>query len=85
MIRHPERIDHLILAVSLAYLWMCFLGSVAILTGLTKFVDRSDRRDRSIFTIGRLWLNRLLKLDSPIYVSFFPLPFGFTIPPIRPG
>jgi len=84
-IRHPERIDRLILAVSLAYLWMCFLGSVAILTGLTKFVDRSDRRDRSIFTIGRLWLNRLLKLDLPIYVSFFPLPFGFTIPPIRPG
>ena len=42
-IRHPERIDRLILAVSLAYLWLCFLGSVAILTGRTKLVDRSDR------------------------------------------
>ena len=41
-------------ALPLAYLWMCFLGSVAILTGQAKRVDRSDRRDRSIFTIGYL-------------------------------
>ena len=84
-LRHPDRLDRLMLAVSLAYLWICFLGSVAILTGHTKFVDRSDRRDRSIFTIGRLWLNRLLKLDFPVRVGFHPFPFLFTIPPARPG
>lgn len=84
-LRHPERIDRLMLAVSLAYLWMCFLGSVALLTGHAKLVDRSDRRDRSIFTIGRLWLNRLLKLDFPLRVGFFPFPFFFTLPPVRPG
>lgn len=84
-LRHPERLDRLMLAVSLAYLWMCFLGSVAILTGHAKLVDRSDRRDRSIFTIGRLWLNRLLKLDFPIRVGFFPFPFFSTLPPVRPG
>lgn len=84
-LRHPERIDRLMLAVSLAYLWMCFLGVLAILTGHAKLVDRSDRRDRSIFTIGRLWLNRLLKLDFPIRVGFFPFPCLFTLPPVRPG
>jgi hypothetical protein len=84
-LRHPGRIDRLMLAVSLAYLWMCFLGSVAILTGHATLVDRSDRRDRSIFTIGRLWLNRLLKLDFPIRVGFFPFPFLFVLPPVRPG
>lgn len=80
-LRHPERISRLMLAISLAYLWLCFLGSVAIIFGLAKFVDRSDRRDRSIFTIGRLWLNRLLKLDKPILVRFFPYPFLFLSPP----
>lgn len=81
-LRHPERIDRLMLAVSLAYLWMCFLGSVAILTGQAKWVDRSDRRDRSIFTIGRLWLNRLLKLDLPFLVGFCPYPFlNLSAPP----
>ena len=84
-LRHPARLDRLMLAVSLAYLWMCFLGSVALMTGHAKFVDRSDRRDRSIFTIGRLWLNRLLKLDFPIRVGFLPFPFLYTIPPARPG
>ncbi|MDH3676466.1 MAG: transposase [Anaerolineae bacterium] len=84
-LRHPARLDRLMLAVALAYLWMCFLGAMALMTGHAKFVDRSDRRDRSIFTIGRLWLNRLSKLDFPIRVGFLPFPFPYTIPPVRPG
>ncbi len=84
-LRHPERLDRFMLAVALAYLWMCFLGAVAILTGQAQWVDRSDRRDRSIFTIGRLWLNRLLKLDFPLRVGFFPFPFASTLPPAGPG
>lgn len=74
-LRHPERLSRLMLAVALAYLWLCFLGTLALMLGYTKFVDRSDRRDRSIFTIGRQWLNRLLKLDKPILVNFMPYPF----------
>lgn len=74
-LQHPERISRLMLAIALAYLWLCFLGSMALIFGFAKFVDRSDRQDRSIFTIGRLWLNRLLKLDLPIPVQFFPYPF----------
>jgi hypothetical protein len=63
------------IAIALAYLWLCALGSMACLTGLAKLVDRSDARQRSIFTIGRQWLGRLLKLDKSFPVSFWPYPF----------
>jgi len=82
-LQHPDRIERLMLAVSLAYLWLCFLGSLTLMFGLAKWVDRSDRRDRSIFTIGRQWLNRLLKLDRPILVGFCPYPLLYLHP--RPG
>lgn len=74
-LRDPARLSRLMLAISLAYLWLCFLGSLALITRQAKLVDRTDRRDRSIFTIGRLWLNRLLKLDKPFLVGFCPYPF----------
>ena len=77
---HPERIAQLMLAISLAYLWMLFLGALAFMTGNAKLVDRSDRRDRSLFTIGRQWLNRLLKLDRPFPVAFLPYPFLHAFP-----
>jgi hypothetical protein len=79
-LRHPERLSRLMLAVALAYLWLCFLGTLALIFGYAKFVDRSDRRDRSVFTIGRQWLNRLLKLDKPIVVNFTPYPFLKSLP-----
>jgi hypothetical protein len=66
-LRHPERIARLMLAVALAYLWLCSLG--VRLIHRAKLVDRTGRRDRSVFTIGRQRLNRLLKLDQPIPVS----------------
>jgi hypothetical protein len=74
-LRHPDRLDCLMIAIALAYLWLCALGSMACLTGLAKLVDRSDARQRSIFTIGRQWLGRLLKLDKSFPVSFWPYPF----------
>ena len=72
-LRHPQRLERLFLAVALAYLWLVFLGSFVLATGLAKFVDRTDRRDHSIFTIGRRWLLRLLKLNKPLLVRFRPL------------
>jgi hypothetical protein len=79
-LRHPERISRLMLAVALAYLWLLFLGVAAVITNRAKLVDRTDRRDRSLFTIGRQTLNRLLKLDEPIVVSFFPYPLLRLLP-----
>lgn len=80
-LRDPARLSRLMLAVALAYLWLCFLGTVALITGQAKWVDRTDRRDRSLFTIGRQWLNRLLKLDQTILVGFCPYPFLNLSPP----
>lgn len=84
-LQHPERLSRLMLAVALAYLWLFFLGTVAITTGQRKWVDRTDRRDRSLFTIGRLWLNHLLKLDKPIPIGFLPYPFLAGVPPAGVG
>ncbi|MFQ6059503.1 MAG: transposase [Anaerolineae bacterium] len=74
-LRHPERMARLLLAVALAYLWMMYLGTLAVLGGLQRLVDRSDRRDCSFFTIGCEWLRRLLKLDKHIPVGFCPYPY----------
>lgn len=79
-LRHPERLARLFLAVALAYVWLLYLGSLAVACGLAKFVDRTDRRDHSIFTIGRHWLLRLLKLDKPLRVRFRPLTNLFLSP-----
>ncbi len=49
-LRHPERVSRPMLAVALAYLWLLFLGIVAAITNPAKLVDRTDRRDRSLFT-----------------------------------
>ena len=51
-LRHPERMSRLLLVVALAYLWIMYLGTLALLGGLQRLVDRSDRRDCSLFTIG---------------------------------
>lgn len=79
-LRHPDRIQRLMLVVALAYLWMLNLGVMAWFTGAAKLVDRSDRRDRSLFSLGRQWLNRLLKLDEDIHVNFLPYPLLHNFP-----
>lgn len=82
---HPERIAQLMLALALAYLWMVFLGAWVFASGYAKFVDRSDRRDRSLFTLGRRWLQRLLKLDHSLSVHFCPDPALAPIPDAGAG
>lgn len=79
-LRDPQRIARLMLAIALAYLWLVYLGVTAIIIGQTKWVDRTDRRDRSVFTIGRQWLNRRLKLDQSIPVGFCPYPLLRPLP-----
>jgi hypothetical protein len=65
------------LAVALAYLWMLSLGAMVWMAGNAKWVDRTDR---SLFTLGCQWLNRVLKLGQPIFVSFRPYPFVRGLP-----
>jgi hypothetical protein len=71
-LRDPVRMERLLLIVSLAYLWIVFLGSLALFCGAIRFFDRADRRDRSVFAYGLGWLPRLLRLDLHIPVRFHP-------------
>jgi undecaprenyl-diphosphatase len=47
-----------ILAVVLLYIWLISTGTRTIRDGLRNLVDRSDRRDLSIFQIGLLFIER---------------------------
>jgi hypothetical protein len=51
-LHHFLRLSRLTLAVALLYLWLVAFGSATIKNGRRKEVDRSDRRDLSIFRIG---------------------------------
>jgi len=57
---HFSRLSRLTLAVSLLYVWIVTFGSQTIKNGKRRLVDRSDRRDLSIFRIGLDMLERCL-------------------------
>lgn len=63
---HVQRLSRLTLLVCLLYVWLVGLGESVITSGLTSWVDRSDRRDLSIFRLGWDYLTRLLTLGDPI-------------------
>lgn len=48
----PARLSRLLLAASLAYLWMVYLGVTALRQGWYKQFHRSDRVDLSLFQLG---------------------------------
>jgi hypothetical protein len=74
-LRDPERMMRLLLVVCLSYLWIMFLGCMAVISSSIRSIDRTDRRDCSLFTYGLRWLRRLLKTDAYIPVRFCPYPF----------
>lgn len=69
-IRHFLRLSRLTLAVVLLYFWLVAFGSQVIKSGQRHLVDRSDRRDYSIFRIGRNMVERLLTNGSKLQISF---------------
>ena len=58
MLRQFERLSRLTLAVALLYIWLISIGTRTIRDGLRKSVDRTDRRDLSIFQIGLRFIER---------------------------
>ena len=71
-LRHFLRLSRLTLAVCLLYLWLVGLGDYVLTHGLQSVVDRSDRRDLSIFRLGWDFLERRLALDDPLPDIFVP-------------
>ncbi len=58
MLRHFERLSRLTLAVALLYVWLISIGTRTVRKGLRDLVDRTDRRDLSIFQIGLRFIER---------------------------
>lgn len=59
----PEHIDRLILAIAIATCFTLGLGTHLIIIKQAHQVDRTDRRDLSLFQLGFRWLFRLLALN----------------------
>jgi len=66
----PIRIFRLMFAACLAYIWMVFLGALAMQDGLSKIIHRSDRCDISLFQMGLRALEHFLNEGMPIPVAF---------------
>ena len=60
MLRHFDRLSRLTLAVALLYVWLISTGTRTIRDGLRILVDRTDRRDLSIFQIGFRFIERCI-------------------------
>lgn len=72
-LRHCQRLSRLTLAVVLLYLWLVAFGSKVVKTGQRYLVDRRDRRDLSIFRIGKDMFDRFVVNEQSI--SFPSVPY----------
>lgn len=71
-LRHFLRLSRLTLAVALLYVSLVALGSQTIKNGHRHLVDRSDRRDLSVFRIGFDMLERCLANRLTISIRSVP-------------
>jgi Transposase DDE domain len=59
-LRRFGKLSRLTLAVAMLYVWLVENGAQAIKRGQRRLVDRSDRRDYSVFRLGYNMVNRCL-------------------------
>ena len=71
-LNHSRRISNMILAMSISYLWMLYLGNHLTVTGQRSKLEAKHKRDYSLFRLGRDWLRRCFALGRRI-------PIGFTV------
>src|SRR2546423_3077915 len=60
-IKERARLERLLLAVFVAIWWTSHLAAACIHNGQRSRFDRTDRRDKSLFRLGRLWLLDILQ------------------------
>lgn len=66
----PKRLSRLMIAAALAYLWMIFLGTLAVQEDWVKIIHRTDRCDLSLFQLGLALLEHFLNAERFIPVAF---------------
>lgn len=75
-ISDPTRLSRLMIAACLAYMWIIFLGTLAILEDWVAVIHRTDRCDLSLFQLGLCLLQHFLNEHLPIPVAFQMLELG---------
>ena len=68
----PERLERLLIATALAYIWSVYLGVHALTPPWRRRVHRGDRCDLSLFQLGMHLLAYCLKEGFPIPKGFLP-------------
>jgi hypothetical protein len=61
LIEDLERLNRLLLALFMALWWVIHLAACCIHHGHRDRFDRHDRRDKSLFRLGCLWLKDILR------------------------
>lgn len=77
-ISDPERLSRLLMAASLAYVWMIYLGVKSVSEGWYRRFHRTDRIDLSLFQLGLRLMEYLLNQGEAILVAF-------NVPPPEPS
>jgi Transposase DDE domain len=75
----PDRLSRLLIAACLAYIWMITQGLRVIAEGNLSLIDRTDRRDKSLFRLGLDWLKYALKHSIDFQPDFHFLPLEVLI------
>jgi hypothetical protein len=70
---HFARLSRLTLAVVLLYVWCIATGAHHIRDGLRRLVDRTDRRDLSIFQIGLRQIDRRMTNEQSVSICLIPV------------
>lgn len=71
-LRHFGRLSRLTLAVAMLYVWLVENGARVIKRGQRRMVDRSDRRDYSVFRLGCNMLDRCLAQVKEPFTRLLP-------------
>lgn len=66
----PSRLERLLIAAALAYLWLMYLGALVSTNGWQSLIHRADRCDLSLFQLGFRFLDYVLNQILPIPVAF---------------
>jgi hypothetical protein len=64
---HADRIDRLVLAVCLTFVWLLTLGSWVVKRGLRHLLDHKSRRDKSYFRLGWDWVEDCFRRGQPVH------------------
>ena len=71
----PQRLMRLMMAACLAYIWIIYLGSMALAEGWLSLIHRNNRCDWSLFQLGLNLRDFFLNEAEDVPVAFQVIPF----------